>query len=165
MSGVRIRPLRRFEEDPIRELYAHLSPRSRYYRFFSAMPVLPDAVVRQLASVDGLRSVALVAEVDLGDRADVVGLASYGAIDERTVELGLVVRDEWQRQYIGTELATRVLEMAEAHGFHRFVANIHSHNVAIRRLLLNVGIIVSARFEGGVSEIAFVRRPLATSLV
>jgi len=159
MSGVRIRPLRRCEEDPIRELYAHLSPRSRYLRFFSAMPVLPDAVVRQLACVDGRRSVALVAEARVGDRADVVGLASYGAIDERTVELGLVVRDEWQRQSIGTELATRVLEMAEARGFHRFVASIHSHNVAIRRLLLKIGIVVSATFEGGVSEIVFVRQP------
>ena len=162
MSPVRIRALRYCEEDPIRELYAHLSPRSRYLRFFSAMPVLPDSVVRQLACVDGRRTVALVAEAHVGGRADVIGLASYGAIDETTVELGLVVRDEWQRQYVGTELATRVLELAESRGFHRFVASIHSHNVAIRRLLLKIGIVVSATFEGGVSEVAFVRRPRVT---
>src|SRR5688572_8650770 len=32
---LRIRPLRRCEEDAVRELYDHLSPRTRFLRFFS----------------------------------------------------------------------------------------------------------------------------------
>jgi len=155
---LRIRPLRRYEEDPIRELYAHLSPRSRYMRFFSVMPTLPDTVVRQLASVDGCRHVALVAESDADGHAEPIALASFGAIDETTVELGLVVRDEWQNQQVGTVLATRLLNAAEACGFHRFAATIHMHNVAMRRLLRHIVVIVSSKFDAGVSELAFVRQ-------
>jgi RimJ/RimL family protein N-acetyltransferase len=160
---LRIRPLRRCEEQPIRELYAHLSPRSRYMRFFSVMPSLPDALVRQLASVDGCRQVAFVAEDDVDGRVEPVALASYGAIDDSTVEVGLVVRDEWQNQRLGTALATRVLDAAEASGFHRFVASIHTHNTAIRRLLYRVGVVVSSTFESGVFELAFVRRSVSAS--
>jgi RimJ/RimL family protein N-acetyltransferase len=153
-----IRLLQTGEEDLIRELYAHLSPRTRYLRFFSAMPVLPDSLVRQLAKVDGRRHIAFIAEDDAGGRPEPIALGSFGAIDETSVELGLVVRDEWQNKHIGTELATRLLNAAETCGFHRFVATIHSHNVAIRRLLHNVGVIVSSTFAGGAWELAFVRR-------
>ena len=160
---LRIRPLQLREEEPIRELYAHLSPRSRYMRFFSVMPSLPDSLVRQLAFVDGCHRVAFIAEEDAAGRTEPVALASFGAIDETTVELGLVVRDEWQNQRLGTALAVRVLDAAEACGFHRFVASIHTHNVAIRRLLYRVGIVVSSTFESGVFELAFVRRPASAT--
>lgn len=153
-----IRALEPGEESVIRELYAHLSPRTRYLRFFSAMPSLPDAVVRQLASVDGRRHVAFVVEDEVSGRAEPIALASFGAIDDEAVELGLVVRDDWQNRRIGTELARRVLDAAEARGFHRFVASIQAHNVAIRRILHHVGVTVSSTFEGGVWELAFVRR-------
>jgi RimJ/RimL family protein N-acetyltransferase len=74
------------------------------------------------------------------------------------VEVGLVVRDDWQRQRLGTELAGRLLQAAEARGFHRFIANVHSDNAAIRRLLRNLGDVVSTKMSGGISEFAFVRR-------
>lgn len=160
---LRIRPLRHCEEQPIRELYSHLSPRSRYMRFFSVMPALPDSLVRQLACVDGLHRVAFVAEDDADGRAEPVALASFGAIDDTTVELGLVVRDEWQNQRLGTALAVRVLDAAEARGFHRFVASMHAQNTAIRRLLHRVGVVVSSTFESGVFEFAFVRRAAPAS--
>jgi RimJ/RimL family protein N-acetyltransferase len=160
---LRIRPLRQCEEQPIRELYAHLSTRSRYMRFFSVMPSLPDALVRQLACVDGVHRVAFVAEDDAEGHAEPVALASFGAIDDMTVELGLVVRDEWQNQRLGTALASRILDAAEARGFHRFVASIHTHNTAIRRLLSRVGVVVSSTLESGVFELAFVRRTAPAS--
>jgi RimJ/RimL family protein N-acetyltransferase len=153
-----IRPLRAGEEDLIRELYSRLSPRTRYLRFFSMMPMLPDAVVRRLATVDGHRQVALVVEEDICGRVEPIALASFDAVDDATVELGIVVRDDWQNQRIGTALAARILDAAEASGFHRFVATIHSHNEAIRRVLRHVGVVVSSTFEAGVCELAFIRR-------
>ena len=120
---LRIRPLRRCEEDTVRELYDHLSPRTRYLRFFSAMPRLPDSVVRMLACVDYRRQLALVAEHDNGNGLEIVGLASFGAIDDDNVEVALVIRDDWQRQRLGTALASRLLQAAEVRGFHRFIAS------------------------------------------
>src|SRR5262245_26863958 len=160
---VRIRALRRCEERPIRELYARLSPRSRYQRFFSPMPALPDAVVRLLACVDYRRKLALLAEHDSGNGEEVIGLGSFGATEDGSVEVGLVVRDDWQRMRVGTELAERVLQAAEDRGFHRFMASMLSDNIAMRRLLRNVGEIVSAKMCGNVSEVVFIRRRHAST--
>ena len=155
---VRVRPLRRGEERPLRELYAGLSERTRYHRFFSAMPVLPDAVLQLLTCVDYRRRLTLVAEVDMPGGVEVVAMGSFAAIDEADVEVGLVVRDDWQRRGIGVALAVRVMRAAGVRGFNRFVAHTLWENSAIRKLLNRVGYIVSARSRYGVSEITFVRR-------
>ncbi|HYM24756.1 MAG TPA: GNAT family N-acetyltransferase, partial [Vicinamibacterales bacterium] len=97
----------------MRDLYARLSPRSRYLRFLIAASELPEALLRILLDVDGRRRLAFVAEDAAREDGDAVGLASFGAVDEHSVELGLVVRDDWQRQHVGTELAIRVMEAAE----------------------------------------------------
>ena len=155
---LRIRPLRRCEESTITDLYDHLSPRTRYLRFFSQMPRLPDDVVRMLACVDYRRQLALVAEHDNGNCLEIVGLASFAAIDDGSVEVALVIRDDWQRQRLGTALAGRLLQAAEARGFHRFIANVCSDNVEIRRLVKSLGDVVAMKMSGGISELAFVRR-------
>jgi RimJ/RimL family protein N-acetyltransferase len=155
---LRIRALRRCEDDLVRELYAKLSARTRYLRFFSPMPTLPDSVLRLLTSVDYRRRLALVAEHVTSSGREIVGLGSFHAIDDQNAEVALVVRDDWQRQRVGTTLATRVLQAAEGRGFHRFIALVHSDNRAIRRLLRTIGDVVSATMEGGISELVFVRR-------
>jgi RimJ/RimL family protein N-acetyltransferase len=155
---VRIRALHAHEADPIRALYARLSPRTRYLRFLSPMPALPDSVVRHLASVDHQRRLAIVAEDDGAGRDGVIALASFGAIDDATAEVSVVVRDDWQGQGVGTALVAALLNAAEARGFRRFVANIVSENSIIRKLIDRVGRIVASRTSLGVSELAFVRR-------
>jgi RimJ/RimL family protein N-acetyltransferase len=156
---LRIRPLRRCEEGPIRDLYAHLSPASRYLRFFSPMPELPASVMRMLACVDYRRTLALVAEHEDEAMREPIGLASYGALEDGSAELALVVRDEWQHHHVGTELATRLLRAAEDRGFHRFVVQALAENVAIRKLLNDVGVVQSSKRHGNVFEVEFVRRP------
>jgi RimJ/RimL family protein N-acetyltransferase len=153
---VRIRPLRRCEDAAIQIFYTRLSPRTRYLRFFSPMPSLPDSVLHLLTRVD-CRHLALVAE-DGTATGEIVALASFGAIDNARGEVALVVRDDWQQQHVGTELALRVMQAAEALGFHRFLVHVAADNFAIRKLLKKIGDVVSARASGGVSEIEFVRR-------
>ena len=116
----------------MRDLYDHLSPRTRYLRFFSQMPVLPDSVVRLLTCGDYRRRLSLVAELETPDGAEVVALGSFAAIDEHRAEVGLVVRDEWQRQGIGVALAERVMVAAQARGFDRFVAHTLWDNQVLR---------------------------------
>jgi GNAT superfamily N-acetyltransferase len=150
-----VRPLRRCEGGVVRDLYDHLSPRTRYLRFFSPMPALPDSVVRLLTCGDYRRRLSLVAEMETPDGAEVVALGSFAAIDEHCAEVGLVVRDEWQRQGIGVALAQRVLVAAEARGFDRFVAHTLWDNGVLRKLLKHVGDIISSTTRHGVSELTF----------
>ena len=156
---LRIRALVRCEEGGIRDLFARSSTRTRYLRFLSPFPTVPDSVIRLLACVDYRRRLALVAEYHHEREAEVVGLGSFAAIDDHNAEVALAVRDDWQRQHVGTALASRILQAAESRGFQRFTAHVLGENVAIRRLIDRLSNVVSRRSSGGVSEVVFVRRP------
>ena len=151
-----LRPLHRCDQMSIRDLDSHLSPRTRYLRFFSAMPQLSESMVKLLACVDYRQRLALLAEVSTTDGTELVALGSYAAVDGRTAEIGLVVRDEWQRRGIGMALATRVLQAAEARGFDRFVAHLLHENVMARRFLNRLGGILSTKSQDGVLKVSFV---------
>ena len=155
---LRIRPLRRGEDLPIRQLFGRLSPETRYLRFFSPMPLLPEPVVQLLSCVDYCRQLALLGEFDAPDGGQAVALGSFAALEPGTAEIALVVADQWQRQGIGTALASRVLLAAEARGFHRFVGHVLHGNAVIPRLLDRAAFIVSTRTQHAVSEVCFVRR-------
>jgi RimJ/RimL family protein N-acetyltransferase len=155
---VRIRALHSHEERSIRVLHARLSPRTRYLRFLSPIPALPDVVVRRLACVDYRRRLAMVAEDEGAGGAGVVALASFSAVDETTAEVAIVVQDDWQRQGVGTALVSTILDAAEKRGFNRFVATIATDNSIIRRLLDRFGRIVASHTSLGISELVFVRR-------
>jgi GNAT superfamily N-acetyltransferase len=155
---LRIRPLRPGEEAAVRDLDAHLSVGTRYRRFFSPLPALPDSILRLLASVDYRQRLALVAELEAADRREVVALGSFGAIDARTVEVALLVSDDWQHLGVGTVLAGRLLEAAEDRGFTRFVAQMLCDNAVIRQIVRRLGQVVSTRAGQGVCEVTFVRR-------
>ncbi len=155
---IRIRALHSREERPIRVLHARLSPRTRYLRFLSPIPTLPDAIVRRLAWVDYRRRLAVVAEDEAAGGAGVVAVASFSAIDETTAEVAVVVQDDWQRQGVGTALVSMLLDAAEKRGFDRFVATIAVDNSIIRRLLNRFGRVVTSHTSLGVSELVFARR-------
>jgi GNAT superfamily N-acetyltransferase len=156
-GNLRIRPLRSGEELTIRELFGRMSPRTRYLRFFSEMPVVPDSLVRMLAEVDDHRRFALVAEFDTAYGSDVVALGNV-AIAEDRAEIGIVVADAWQRQGIGVALIDRLMQTAEARGWRRFVVSGLWENLALRRLLNHVADVESTMTHQGVMEISFVRR-------
>jgi len=159
-SRVRIRPLRKCDDHAIGEFFRHLSLRTRYLRFSATMRDLPDSLLQLIMSADQSRRLALVAESDIGDGAELVGLSECVAIDDHTAEVGLVVRDVWQGQGLGTVLATRTLLAAEAVGFDQFLAHVLLENVGTMRLLDRVGVVRSKKTRRGLSEVTFVRRSL-----
>jgi GNAT superfamily N-acetyltransferase len=122
------------------------------------MPELSDSLLRLITCVDHHRRLALLAQSDMDHSAEVVALNEFIAIGDHTAEVGLVVRDDWQHQGVGTALATRTLLAAEVRGFDRFVAQVLLENVGVMRLLDHVGVIISMRTRRGVSEVTFVRR-------
>jgi RimJ/RimL family protein N-acetyltransferase len=158
-----IRALRPCEGKPIRDLYARLSPRTRYNRFFSPMPALPDSIVRLLSCIDYRNGVALVAEDERSGQPSAVALGSFGAIDDVSAEIAIVVQDGWQRQGLGSALVAKLLQAAEDRGFHRFVVSILAENTVIRNVLARFGRVIASTTRSGVAEIVFVRRTPATS--
>ena len=155
---VRFRLLRRGELGAVRELCAGLSLRTRYLRFLSPMPALPESLLQMLADVDDPRRLAVIAELDAADGGRVVGLGNMAALDDGRAELGLVVADCWQRQGIGVALAARLLHAADLRGFRRFVVHGRWDNPAFRHVLNRTADVISQSMRFGESEVVFVRR-------
>ena len=163
LTRLRIRALRHCEIETVRALYAQLSARTRYLRFFSAMPELSESMERLLTCGDPMRRLAIVAELDdVPAGMGVIGLASFVALDDTAAEIAVVVRDDWQRQRVGTALMSRIMRAAEERGFHRFVVNVLAENVAARQLLSRGLELLSSTMSGGVSEMVLERRCLAS---
>lgn len=117
-----------------------LSPRSRYLRFFSAMPQLPDFIADGLLATDRENHVAVGARLldDDGNRLPpVVGVARYFRA-ERTAtvaEPAIAVGDALHGQALGKCLLRRLSAIARSNGVTHFQAQVLDSNSRMRRLL------------------------------
>lgn len=122
------------------------------------MSELPPSYERLIMDVGTHRRFGLLAEAGAHDAPEAVALSECVAIGDGEAEVAIVVRDDWHRRGLGAAVAAETLLAAEARGYQRFVARVLFANVAGRRLLSRVGVVVSTTVESGVSEITFVRR-------
>lgn len=138
---VSLRAITPADEERIRDGIARLSAESRYLRFFSPAPVLPDAVVRRLADVDGHDHIgwgALCAECP--------DLAAIGAVHAvRHVpggvagEFSVAVVDEYHGKGLARMLAAALLIQCLAEDMLTLDVHMLSENDAARRLVKSLG--------------------------
>lgn len=69
--------------------------------------------------------------------------------DGPDAEIGLLVRDDWQRQGIGSMLSKRLVEAADAAGATTVTAQTTIHNTAIAQTLRSAGLKISGVSEPG----------------
>ena len=117
-----------------------LSPRSRYLRFFSAMPELPDFIAEGLLKTDRTHHVAIGARL-LDDRGrpmpPVVGVARYfrTAESQRVAEPAIAVVDDLHGVGLGKRLLRRLSAIARSNGVIRFRAQVLQGNRRVHILL------------------------------
>lgn len=157
---VHVRPIRPDDDDRLRELHGRLSPEAIYYRFFTPMPRLSDAMVERLVNVDYRERMAIVAI--LGDQF--IAVARYDLIDSDRAEVAFVVDDAHQGRGLGTLLLEHLAVIARANGIGRFEAQTLSDNQAMLRVFRGAGFEVKRRFDGGVVEVEFSIAPTERSL-
>jgi RimJ/RimL family protein N-acetyltransferase len=136
---VRIRPVRADDAQALARAYTNLGEQSRYRRFFTVMPELPEATLKAAVEVDHVDHEALVA----------VPLLSTGIVGEcrfirrpdqpDTAEVGVTVVDAWQGRGLGFALLVRLSEHALAAGIEYFVAEILAENRTMLALLPGLG--------------------------
>lgn len=125
----------------IREGIAKLSAESRYLRFFSPAPVLPDAVVQRLADVDGHNHIAWGAIC-----SDCPGQPPIGAVhavrhrhDGPVGEFSVAVLDAFQGQGLARMMTAALLVHCRAEGLEILDVHMLSENAAARRLVKSLG--------------------------
>ena len=133
--------------------FQNLSRESRYLRFFTAMPALPDRILDRLVATDGSKHVAIGAEVASDDPAvaEGLGVARFIRLDDApdVAEVAVAVVDAKQRLGLGTLLLRALVDAARERGVRRFRATVLSENAPARAILEDLADEVSVRREDG----------------
>jgi acetyltransferase len=136
-AALLIRPILPADESGLRQFIRNLSLASRYMRFMVAMRELSGEMLDRFVHPQAGREAALVAS---SPTAGIVGLAQYVA-DEAGggCEVAIVVGDAWQRQGLGTDLLTALMDLAGDNGVRHVHADALADNRAMRALACKLG--------------------------
>lgn len=156
-TKVHIRPIAPEDEPLLHEAVAAMSERSVYFRFFSPLKRLPDALAHRLAVVDYNDRFALVATTDKPTGKErILGVARYDRVPGTDVaEVAEAVVDEFQHRGLGGALLAILARAAREHGIKTFTLIVLPENQQMLGLLRKMGWIHHARLSGGVYDITF----------
>jgi RimJ/RimL family protein N-acetyltransferase len=152
---VRMRQVQPDDAPALVRAYANLGEQSRYRRFFTVMPELPEATLKAAVEVDHTDHEALVAVPLLS--TEIVGECRFIRLPDQpdTAEVGVTVVDAWQGRGLGSALLARLSERALEAGIEYFTAEVLAENRTMLALLPSLGQVeteshgpvVSARVE------------------
>ena len=119
--------------------FANLGEQSRYRRFFTVLPELPEDLLQAAVQVDHTDQEALVALPP--QSAEIVGDCRYVRLADQpdTAEVGAAVVDAWQGRGLGSALLTRLSERALETGIEYYTAEILAENRTALALLPALG--------------------------
>lgn len=160
-----VRPISPEDAELLVEFYAEVSPQSKYYRFFAAMPTLSPREVRRFVDVDHHDRVALVLTV--ADRMIAVGqferLKGTGDGPDQA-EVAFLVQDRHQHRGIGQLLLEHLAQVGREVGVGEFVAEILPDNAGMLQVFREAGYQVTGGYEDGVVSMRFPIDLTVTSL-
>jgi ribosomal protein S18 acetylase RimI-like enzyme len=156
-TKVHVRQISPEDEPLLHEAVAAMSERTVYFRFFSPLKRLPDALAHRLAVVDYNDRFALVATTHRpGAKERIAGVARYDrAADTDVAEVAVAVVDEFQHRGIGGALLAILARVAREHGIKTFSLIVLPENQQMLGLLRKMGWIHHAKLSGGVYDISF----------
>lgn len=143
---VTVRHIRPEDSTLLIELFHLLSSESRRLRFMMLRPDLPDDLIAphagRLARIDPAAEVALIALAHEQGREHAIGVARFcqDAGDPSTAEVAIVLRDDYQREGLGTALFDLLIQVALVRGLKRLRAVSLVENVAMHRLIRKIGL-------------------------
>lgn len=134
-----VRPMTCQDAPLLIDIFAHLSPQSRYLRFHESLdapdPALVEERAREMATIAPDRGRGWLAFANIGGRKTPVGGARWVRVDDETAEIALTVRDDFQGQGIGRQLLRVAVLDADAAGISKLTAVVHGSNQAAMQLL------------------------------
>jgi ribosomal protein S18 acetylase RimI-like enzyme len=156
-TKVHVRPIAPEDEPLLHQAVAAMSERTVYFRFFSPLKRLPDALAHRLAVVDYNDRFALVGTSHKPTGKErILGVARYDRVAGTDVaEVAVAVVDEYQHRGLGGALLAILARGARAHGIKTFSLIVLPENQQMLGLLRKMGWIHQAKLSGGVYDITF----------
>src|SRR5690348_5266446 len=139
-TRVHLRPIVPEDEPLLHEAVASMSERTVYFRFFSPIKRMSDALAHRLAVVDYNDRFALVATTTRpAGKGRIVGVARYDRAPQTDVaEVAVAVIDEFQRRGLGSVLLAELARVAKTHGISTFQLIVLPENREMLGLLRNM---------------------------
>jgi GNAT superfamily N-acetyltransferase len=152
-TQLQVDPLSPEDRDELREGIEHLSPDSRYRRFFTPTTHVSTQQLTYLTTIDHRRHEALAA-VD-PDTGRGIAVARYVLAEDApgTAEVALAVLDEWQGKGVGRTLLHRLAAVALRRGIVRFTGLMLGGNGPMISLMRSLGRVVSTHRDSGTVEL------------
>ncbi|SDY47920.1 Acyl-CoA synthetase (NDP forming) [Micromonospora pattaloongensis] len=160
-TTVHLRQIRPDDATGIVAMHARFSERTRYLRYFSPYPRIPERDLRHFVTVDHHDREAFV--VLAGDRICAVG--RYDRLGPRATdaEVAFVVEDAHQGRGIGSVLLEHLAAAARDEGISRFVAEVLPANAPMLRVFADAGYQIRRQYADGVVHLSFPIAPTEAS--
>jgi acyl-CoA synthetase (NDP forming)/RimJ/RimL family protein N-acetyltransferase len=149
---VYLRPIKPTDGPGIEALHGRLSPETIYFRFFTPLPKLSEAMLYRFVNVDYVDRYAVVAL--LGDV--LIAVARYDRIPGSSeAEVAFLVDDAHQGRGLGTIMLEHLAAVAKEWGISRFVADTLPENSRMIRVFHDAGFQEHSAFQDGVVRVSF----------
>jgi acyl-CoA hydrolase len=133
---VRFRPLKPSDEHRLKDLFYAQSLETTYRRFGLPLKQLSEKQFQELVAIDYRNSMAIAGFVREGSREKMIAVGRYYADSTGdSAEAAFTVRDDCQRQGIGTFLVDYLTWIAKERGLKGFHAEVAEANLRMRRIL------------------------------
>ncbi|WP_027660203.1 bifunctional acetate--CoA ligase family protein/GNAT family N-acetyltransferase [Salinispora fenicalii] len=161
-TTVQLRPIRPTDAPGIVAMHSRFSERTRYLRYFSPYPRIPERDLRRFVNVDHHDREAFV--VLASDQIVAVGRYERLGPAATEAEVAFVVEDAYQGRGIGSVLLEHLADAARRVGIPTFVAEVLPANNAMLRVFADFGYQVRRQFADGVVHLSFPIAPTEATL-
>nr|WP_232074981.1 GNAT family N-acetyltransferase [Phytohabitans suffuscus] len=152
-TTVHLRQIRPEDAAGIVAMHSRFSERTRYLRYFSPYPRIPERDLRRFVNVDHDAREAFV--IESGDRILAVGRYERLGPEAPDAEVAFVVEDAYQGRGIGSVLLEHLAAAARDAGMSRFVAEVLPENSTMLRVFADAGYQVQRQYADGVVHLTF----------
>ncbi|GAA2473889.1 GNAT family N-acetyltransferase [Winogradskya humida] len=160
-SAVHLRPITPGDAAAIVEFHSRMSDRTRYLRYFSPYPRIPERDLERFVNVDHRDREAFV--IVSGRQIMAVGRYERLGPDSPEAEVAFVVEDAHQGRGIGSVLLEHLADAAQENGILRFVAEVLPQNSGMLRVFSDFGYQVQRKYADGVVHLSFPIAPTEKS--
>nr|WP_227467650.1 bifunctional GNAT family N-acetyltransferase/acetate--CoA ligase family protein [Nocardioides lijunqiniae] len=155
-----IRPIQPDDAELLVEFYARVSDTSKYYRFFSPMPLLSERDVKRFTQVDHQQRVALVLML----QGRMIAVGRFDVVHPGEAEVAFLVEDEHHGRGIAQLLLEHLAQAGRERGVERFTAEVLPDNHRMIQTFRDAGYRVASEYDEGVLMLEFSIDPTETAI-
>lgn len=154
-----LRPAKISDEPLLKEFVYSLSDQSLYRRFISRRTDMPHEFLQKFVIIDYAGEMAIFAVIEHAQKEEIIGVGRY-YIDKNThtAEAAFVVRDDFQKRGIGTELLKYLTYLAQKQGLLGFTAEVLVDNKPMLHVFQKMGFDIQKSISAGVFELKMMFR-------